>query len=596
MSSFDTTVHPDHDDAGHPDHDDAGHPAPNGPLFHETPQRGPRAVISYTSLALARLLRLKPQHGPRIFGQVRRDTLEVPRWALTLAILMLFVLFLAILALFFVPAEGRAASAAGINFDQPTKDWHQGPVRYLITKQEVKAYKALETEAERRNFIDWFWQRRDVVPATPHNEFRDRFEQRVFEATRKFSETTKPGWKTDMGKIYVLVGPPDEINRDVVAKTHRGIVTWIYRRPPFPDLAPNTVVAFAKDTSGEFVVSSSPTLESDVARGLQFSKVKQTADGRYLRPGLTDPVLLDAGVPMQQGKLQTELIAGRLQQLPPAEEELFRAFATTKEYFGGIPAEARLDFYRASDGTTYTTVTVGIRSSAVQYRPRGGREIPDVAVFGKLVGTAEPKVEYPLAADAAFAASAGNDTAGPDDLLIFQATGGFRPGTYDMVLGVQDRVSKKVASFRRAVEIPDLSRKTLTLSSIALAASMEPIDFQPATGKPFHLGKFVVVPQPDNTFKGDGELNVYFQIYDPAQDAATGRARLEIRYTFAVREPDGSLKEIGTYAVPDSPGQVQGYAVPLAAWPKGEYQVTVTVRDLIGDAVASRPALFVIAG
>ncbi len=574
--------------------DNSGHQGPPGRLFPENP-RGPRAIISFTSLALARLLRLKPKHGPKVFGQRQRDTLEVPRWALTLAILMLFVLFFALLALFFVPAVGRAASSEGINLEKPTKDWYQGPVRYVISKQEVKAYKALETEAERRNFIDWFWQRRDVVPATPQNEFRDRFELRVFEATRKFSETTKPGWKTDMGKIYILVGEPDEINRDVVAKTHRGIVTWVYRRPPFPDLAPNTVVAFAKDTSGEFVLSSSPTLDSDVARGLQFSRVKMTADGRYLRGG-TDPVLLDAGVPLHQGVLETELIGGRLQQLPPAEEELFQSFATTKEFFGTIPAESRLDFYRASDGTTYTTLTIGIRSSAVQYRERSGREIPDVAVFGKLIGTVEPKVEYALAGDAAFAGSAGNDTAGPDDLLIFQATGGFKPGTYEVVLGVQDRVSKKIAAYRKAVEIPDLSKKELTLSSITLATSMEPVDYQPATAKPFHLGKFVVIPQPDNTFRADGELNVYFQIYDPAVDTATSRSRMEIRYTFSAREADGSLKEMGTYAVPDSPAQVQGYAVPLRDWPKGEYQVTVTVRDLVGNATASRSVLFVIAG
>ncbi len=71
-----------------------------------------------------------------------------------------------------------------INFDRPTKDWYKGPVRYVITKQEVKAYKALDNELDRDNFIDWFWQRRDVIPATNENEFRDRFERRVFEAER----------------------------------------------------------------------------------------------------------------------------------------------------------------------------------------------------------------------------------------------------------------------------------------------------------------------------------------------------------------------------------------------------------------------------
>ena len=42
-----------------------------------------------------------------------------------------------------------------------------GEVFYIITKQEIKAYKALESEIERATFIDWFWQRRDVVPGTP---------------------------------------------------------------------------------------------------------------------------------------------------------------------------------------------------------------------------------------------------------------------------------------------------------------------------------------------------------------------------------------------------------------------------------------------
>ncbi len=138
-------------------------------------------------------------------------------------------------------APGAArAGADGINFDKPTKKWYQGPVRYIISKQEKKAYKALDTEVERAIFIDWFWERRDVVPDTPQNEFRDRFEKRVFETTRLFSFTTKPGWKTDMGKIYIMVGPPDDIVKDIMAKTHRGIITWIYRRPPFPDLPPNT--------------------------------------------------------------------------------------------------------------------------------------------------------------------------------------------------------------------------------------------------------------------------------------------------------------------------------------------------------------------
>src|SRR6059036_276681 len=175
--------------------DEPAAPAEAAPIFGAPPRRGD--VVSLTALLTARLLRLKPLHGPRPTGQRVRDPLEIPRWALSLGFLLFVLLFLAMLVFFFVSTEAHAATE-GINFDKPTKDWYQGPVRYIITHQEVKAYKALETELDRENFIDWFWDRRDITPGTPENEFRDRYQQRVFEATRMFGDTSKPGWKTDM--------------------------------------------------------------------------------------------------------------------------------------------------------------------------------------------------------------------------------------------------------------------------------------------------------------------------------------------------------------------------------------------------------------
>ncbi len=480
------------------------------------------------------------------------------------------------------PAHG--GNADGINFDKPLKRWYQGPVRYIISKQEVKAYKSLETEVERATFIDWFWQRRDIIPATPENEFQARFERRVLEATRKFSHTSKPGWKTDMGKIYILVGPPEEINTDVMARTHRGIITWIYRRPPFPDLEPNTVIAFARDASGEFNISTSPTIDSDVARGLQFARIKRTAEDRYIIPG-TDPVLLNQGVSVNQSELQTMMIYGRMMQLPPREEELFQAFVQTRETYGAIPADSRLDFYKSVDSNTFATITVAIKSSAVQYRTRKGKELPDVGVFGKLVSRTETDLIYPLAGDSNFAASLENDKAGPDDLLIFQAIGGFKPGTYDLVLGVEDRVTRKIAAYRNTVAVPDLTTDALSLSSITLAGTLEPTDYIHSTAKPFHLGKFRIVPQPGNTFRQSGELNIYFQIYNAAIDEATGQPRLDVRYLFKVLVPGGEVEIMGAYELKNSRAQVQGYAVPLKDWPPGNYRVVAMVHDKVAETM-----------
>src|SRR5437899_9434557 len=170
--------------------DDEAKAAEAAPIFG-----APRArddVVSLTALLTARLLRLRPVHGPRPTGQRVRDSLEIPRWALSLGFLLLVLLFLAMLAFFFVSTEAHAASES-INFDKPTKDWYQGPVRYIITHQEIKAYKALETEVDRQNFIDWVWQRRDLDPRTPINEAQQRFAQTVYEATRAYDPTAQPG-------------------------------------------------------------------------------------------------------------------------------------------------------------------------------------------------------------------------------------------------------------------------------------------------------------------------------------------------------------------------------------------------------------------
>src|SRR4029077_20817642 len=166
------------------------------------------------------------------------------------------------------------------------------------------------------NFIDWFWQRRDLIARPPNNKIRDRFQQRGFDGNRMFSDPSKPGWKTDMGKIYILIGPPDEINKDLMAKSHRGMVFWTYRKPPYPGLSSNTTIAFARDTSGELVISTSPTIDSDVARGLNRVDARQKdVNGELVIPARRDPALVANGVPLAQGPLDMLLIAGRMQQL-----------------------------------------------------------------------------------------------------------------------------------------------------------------------------------------------------------------------------------------------------------------------------------------
>ncbi len=83
-------------------------------------------------------------------------------------------------------------------------------MRYIITPEEEQAFKLLGTDEERDEFIEQFWLRRDPTPDTEENEFREEHYRRIQYANEHFAAGI-PGWRTDRGRIYIVWGPPDEI-------------------------------------------------------------------------------------------------------------------------------------------------------------------------------------------------------------------------------------------------------------------------------------------------------------------------------------------------------------------------------------------------
>src|SRR4029077_10150474 len=66
------------------------------------------------------------------------------------------------------------------------------------------------TNEEREQFIESFWQRRDPTPDTVENEFKEEHYRRIAYANERFASGV-PGWRTDRGRIYIIWGPPDEL-------------------------------------------------------------------------------------------------------------------------------------------------------------------------------------------------------------------------------------------------------------------------------------------------------------------------------------------------------------------------------------------------
>lgn len=94
----------------------------------------------------------------------------------------------------------------------PPKEWITKEVSFIITKQEKEVFYKLENDTDRKKFIENFWLRRDPDPDTVENEYKDEFCERISYANKTF-ESGIPGWKTDRGRVYLILGKPDSVEK-----------------------------------------------------------------------------------------------------------------------------------------------------------------------------------------------------------------------------------------------------------------------------------------------------------------------------------------------------------------------------------------------
>jgi GWxTD domain-containing protein len=86
-------------------------------------------------------------------------------------------------------------------------------LRYIATDAERDQIDRIDGPDARKAFWENFWRRRDPTPDTERNEAQEEFYRRVQYANQHFSAGTA-GWRTDMGRIYIKLGAPDEVVRN----------------------------------------------------------------------------------------------------------------------------------------------------------------------------------------------------------------------------------------------------------------------------------------------------------------------------------------------------------------------------------------------
>ena len=103
------------------------------------------------------------------------------------------------------------------------------PLAYVISQAELDWLKALPPEQQAQGWEE-IWRRRDPTPDTPRNEMQLEFFRRVRYAERHF-QGFGPGWRSDMGRIYIKLGPPDQIESRPASLTQPQLEIWYYNQP-----------------------------------------------------------------------------------------------------------------------------------------------------------------------------------------------------------------------------------------------------------------------------------------------------------------------------------------------------------------------------
>lgn len=103
---------------------------------------------------------------------------------------------------------------------------YRDQMKYFATKNDLELYDQLDVRGK-ANFVLEFWRSRDDSPETPENEFMLETFQRINYAEKNF-KGDKGGLNSDMGRVFVIYGRPDDIERFSMALKGKPYEIWHY--------------------------------------------------------------------------------------------------------------------------------------------------------------------------------------------------------------------------------------------------------------------------------------------------------------------------------------------------------------------------------
>jgi GWxTD domain-containing protein len=465
----------------------------------------------------------------------RGDPLRTKIRFLRLAVLILFALI------------GQAAAFAAVKLPERYQKWLDEEVAYIIAPTERDVFQKLQTDRERDLFIEAFWKHRDPTPASPENEFKTEHYRRINYANHFLGrEAPQAGWRTDRGRMYIILGEPNDINRMQGKGEIYDCEIWFYQGKTDMGLPPGFNLLFFKEGGSGSYKLYSPT--NDGPQALMAGYIGSSTDyyEAYKKLRDIDPILADTslslipgdqasvyGRPSLVSDMMIQKVEGAAQRM--VEDKYARKFLEYKdvvevEYSANyLESDSLVKVLRGPSGTAF--VHYAIEPKRLSVNDFEKKYYTVLKVNGN-VTTTDGRLVYQF--DKTVNLEWGEEDMGARSNQPFDLHDVFPlvPGDYKLSLLVKNEVSKEFTSVEQALRIPGEAAGVLMTAPI-LAYDAGPADPAAVKVRPFRLASRQLKCQPGRVFVRKDALSVAFQLLGLGDDL---RAKGEVKYAFFRQE------------------------------------------------------------
>jgi len=426
------------------------------------------------------------------------------------------------------------------------REWLNGPVSYIITPEERSAFLHLETNEERENFIEAFWERRNPDPGSADNSYKEDFYRRVAYTNEHFSSGI-PGWKTDRGRIYIMWGKPDEVDSHPAGGPYERpadegggetstypFEDWRYRY--LPGIGENVELEFVDPTgSGEYHLTMDPS-EKDAllyvpGAGLTQMEAMGMASKtqRFQNTDGTHDAAPLGGAPESMNEFSRLELYAKIQEPPHVKFKDLEAVVDSRLTPNQIHFDCHSDFLRITDDTDLVPITIQIPNRQLSFQEKNGVQTAVLHLFARVTSVSGRVVQT-------FEDTISADT--PDSLLqqylkgsnIYQKALPLRPGLYRLDVVLKDINSGNLGVINTRLQVPRFPDGQLGASSLILADEIRRVSSRDIGLGEFVLGDLKVRPKLNATFQENGQMGIFLQVYNLKVDPKTHEGDATIRY------------------------------------------------------------------